>query len=119
MENSSGFDLERSTTAAWRRFQALLGDHLAEMGEDDLLLVEAESTVDESDAGAAPYVQVCAWGDHMLRGEVVSNNYLAEACRLDSAAEEALVVLGFSRPSTADSGSSNFFVDLSQGEADR
>src|SRR3954454_2742151 len=90
MDYSKGFDLERSTAEAWRRFQARLGDHLAEMEQDDLLLVEAESTVDEADAGAAPYVQVCAWGDHMLRGEVVSNTYLAITCRLGSEAVEAL-----------------------------
>ena len=98
MDYSRGFDLERSAAEAWRRFQSRLADHLAGMEEDDLLLVEAESTLTEDAAGAAPYIQVCGWGDQMLRGEVVSNNYLADSCRLDEQAETALVELGFSRP---------------------
>ena len=116
-------ELDSSTAAAWTRFQAQLADHLAEMAEDDLLLLEAESST-EDDEGAAPYVQFSAWGDGQLRCEAVSNHYLADRHRLRRVAQLRLWDLGFSTPTCdpgdlADSGSANFWVDATTGDADR
>ena len=118
------FDLDRSLARAWSRFQVRLADHLAAMEDDDLLLVEVESTLEEDDAGAAPYVQFCAWGEEMLRAEVSSNHYLAPEHRLETVGEEALGRVGFEAPTYApseepDSGSANFHVDVRRNEADR
>jgi len=46
----AGFDLDRSTARAWSKFQARLADHVADMEDDDILVVEAESAVDEDAA---------------------------------------------------------------------
>jgi hypothetical protein len=118
----AGFDLDRSTARAWSRFQARLADHLAEMGDDDVLVVDTE--VARSDLpGAAPYVQF-AGGDATVRGEVSSNNYLAEAHELDAGDVSRLVDLGWRPPTVGPGkplggGSANFFVDLPRVEADR
>src|SRR4051812_27735465 len=97
------FDLDRSTSREWRRFQARLADHLADMVEDDLLILETESVLRDGEdvPGASPYVQFCAWGEDMMRCEAVSNHYLAPRHRLAQAAEEALVALGFASPTYA------------------
>jgi hypothetical protein len=118
----AGFDLDRSTARAWSRFQARLADHLVEMGDDDILVVETE--VARSDlAGAAPYVQF-AGGGSTVRGEVSSNSYLAEAYELDEDDVSVLVSLGWQPPTVGPGrpvgeGSANFFVDLPRSEADR
>lgn len=118
------FDLDRSLARAWSRFQARLADHLAGMEDDDQLLVEAESSVEDDDAGAAPYVQFIAWGEDMLRAEVSSDHYLASEHLLEEAGQEALTGLGFEAPTHAPeepdgSGSANFFIDEHRTEADR
>lgn len=117
------FDLDRSTARAWSRFQARLGDHLAAMSDDDVLIVEIDSSV--SGDGAAPYIQFCAWGDGQLRSEVSSNEHLAPRYALDAAGEATLLSLGWAAPTSARSedepgdGASNFLVDVDRSAADR
>ncbi|HEY0644113.1 MAG TPA: hypothetical protein VGD39_11880, partial [Nocardioides sp.] len=103
--------------AAWTAFRRRLADRLAELPEDEFVLVEL--TGDPGD-GARPYCQVLA-GDGSLRVEAVSNAYLATEHRLDAGQEEALADLGFDRPETTEwsRGETNFFADLDQREADR
>ena len=115
-------DFDVSTATAWTQFQARLADHLLEMEEDDLVMLEAETS--GVDDGAAPYVQFCAWGPGELRCEAVSNGYLAARHRLDDAGESGLLQLGFEAPTYSadaepDSGSANFWVDAAADQADR
>jgi hypothetical protein len=123
MGEFTGFDLDGATARAWSSFQARLADHLAEMG-DEVLVVDAQ-VADEEAEGATPYVQFAGFGEGaMVRGEVSSNSYLVEDHRLDSEAESAIAALGFHRPTAAageaeGDGSANFFVDVSVLEADR
>jgi hypothetical protein len=119
------FDLDRSTARAWSQFQARLGDHLAAMQDDDILILEVDSTMSEDDDGAAPYVQFCAWGDDMVRSEVSSNEYLDPRYALEPAASDVLTELGWCAPTVSrdhdgdHSGSANFFVDVERSSADR
>lgn len=113
-------DLESSTKAAWDEFERRLVARLDAMEDDDLLLVEVPG--DEEQDGATPYVQFCAWGEDMFRCEAVSNHYLAETWALTQDAGDELVALGFAAPTyapdeDADSGSSNFYVDVPRDEA--
>ena len=117
-------ELDRSTTLDWSAFRGRLADHVAAMQDDDLVLIEAESTVGDEDEGAAPYVQLCAWGEDLVRCELSSNAYLAQAHQLDDEQVAALVALGWSLPTygpedEADSGSTNFHLDAERIEADR
>ncbi|QWZ09247.1 hypothetical protein KRR39_05525 [Nocardioides panacis] len=117
-------ELDRSTTLAWSAFRGRLADHVAAMQDDEVALVEAESSVGDADEGAAPYVQFCAWGEDLVRCELSSNAYLAEAHRLDVSQVAALVEMGWILPThgpddEADSGSTNFHVDAERVEADR
>ncbi|HLN78100.1 MAG TPA: hypothetical protein VK204_13710 [Nocardioidaceae bacterium] len=120
----AGFDLDRNTARAWSRFQARLADRLAEMGEDDMLVIDAEVADDDID-GAAPYVQFAGFGEgSMVRGEVSSNNYLAEPYALDEDRVARLTALGWHLPTVGPGqpegdGSGNFFTDLPLAEADR
>src|SRR3954469_13974739 len=90
MGEFAGFDLDRSTERAWSRFQARLADHVAEMDDDEVLVISADSAVDPEAEGAAPYVQFCAWGGTLVRSEVSSNAFLADEVRLDEAGVAAL-----------------------------
>lgn len=122
MSEFAGFDLDRSTARAWSSFQSRLADHVAAMEDDDVLLVEAESSLDGG--GAAPYVQFAAWGKDMVRGEVSGNAYLADDHLLDASGVAALESLGWSAPTYGpddepDNGSINFHVDLERNHADR
>ena len=115
------FDLEKSTEQAWVEFQAKLADHLGEMGDDALLLLEVEGGEDQE--GAAPYVQFCRWDDE-LRCEAVSNAYLAAVYALTPKDAVFLRELGFSFPTwepgeEPDAGSSNFWLDAVVDDADR
>ena len=123
MGEHDGSEVDRAAADAWVRFQARLGDRLAGMAEDDVLVVEA-LVADEDEPGAAPYVQFCAWGEGMLRGEVASNHVLMEPRELDEEGERALEELGYDAPTygpddEADAGSLNFHADLPQSAADR
>src|SRR5512141_9172 len=123
MSEFAGFDLDRSTARAWSSFQSRLADHVAAMEDDDVLLVEAESSLDDAE-GSAPYVQFAAWGADMVRGEVSGNSYLAHDHLLDASGVAALESLGWSAPTYGpddepDNGSINFHVDLERNHADR
>lgn len=102
--------------AAWTGFRQRLADRLAELPEDEFLLVELAG---EPGSGARPYCQAMA-GEHTLRVEAVSNAYLAPAHRLNAVQEEALEALGFERPEAVDwsEGETNFFATVEQREAD-
>lgn len=122
-----GDEVDRAAAQAWVRFQARLADRLAAMEQDDVLVVEA-MVGDDDEPGAAPYVQFCAWGPGLLRGEVASNHVLMVPRELDAEGERALVELGYDAPTYdpdeepaegADGGSLNFSVDVEQTEADR
>lgn len=121
MSDVGGAGFERRTAQAWVGFQARLADRLAEMDEDDVLVVEVQ-VGHAAGTGATPYVQFAA-GDGMLRGEVASNTYLAQEHALDAEQERALVQLGWSAPTAEpgepEAGEGNFFVDLPETEADR
>jgi hypothetical protein len=94
------------------------------MGEDDMLVIDAEVADDDID-GAAPYVQFAGFGEgSMVRGEVSSNNYLAEPYTLDEDRVARLTALGWHLPTVGPGqpegdGSGNFFTDLPLAEADR
>src|SRR3954447_6275324 len=124
MGEFAGFDLDRSTERAWSRFQARLADHVAEMDDDEVLVISADSAVDPEAEGAAPYVQFCAWGGTLVRSEVSSNAFLADEVRLDEAAMAALEDLGWLAPAAGDEAASdeapaNFHLDTERVEADR
>jgi hypothetical protein len=115
--------MDRATAAAWRAFQAELADRLAAMETDEVLVVDVLAGR-EPEAGATPYVQFCAWGEGMLRGEVASNHVLTSGCELDEVGERALRELGYDAPTYGpadepDAGSLNFHVDLPKEQADR
>lgn len=117
--------LDESTADAWRGFQARLADHIHDMQDDDLLLIEVEEPTDvDSPDGCAPYAQFCAWGEVLVRAELSSNAFLHEYCRLDSEGMERLLDLGWLAPTCApdepaDPGSVNYHLDAPRREADR
>ena len=117
------FEVDRATAVAWREFQARLADQLVAMDEDDVALIAAR-VGEEPEAGAAPYVQFCAFGEGMLRAEVAGNHVLDERWQLDDQAMSALAELGWAAPTYApddepDHGSLNHFVDVERTEGDR
>ena len=117
-------ELDRSTTRAWSAFRGRLADHVAAMQDDEVALVEAETSVEDGDPGAAPYVQFCAWGEDLVRCELTSNAYLPAAHQLDEDQVAALVALGWNPPThgpeeEAGSGSTHFYLDAERIEADR
>jgi hypothetical protein len=113
-------DLEASTELAWTGFRQRLADRLADAADDDVLLIELATGVDEDElAGAAPYVQFVAWGEEMLRAEVAGNYYLDERFELSPGDERRLIAFGWSEPTCDDVGEENFHLDLPRREADR
>ncbi|KRF36969.1 type III secretion system chaperone [Nocardioides sp. Soil805] len=113
-------ELERrwddAVETAWRELRQRLADRLAEMAEDESLVVEL---AEETSVGAAPYCQVLA-GPGVLRVEAVSNVYLAEEYAMDVFQEGLLKHLGFAEPDATElPGNTNFWIDLDQREADR
>lgn len=124
MGEHDNVDLDRATGLAWSRFRVALGDHIVAMGDDDILVIDAESSLDEEADGAAPYVQFCAYGEDSVRAEVSSNEYLDAEVMLDEVQEDLLVELGWAAPAYAcderpDHGSANFYVDATRREGDR
>jgi hypothetical protein len=94
------------------------------MDDDEILVIDADVSVDDDGPGCAPYVQYCAWGDEAVRAEVSSNVYLAGDVMLDHAGEAALARLGWRAPThagdeDAGSGSANFHLDAGRREGDR
>jgi hypothetical protein len=125
MADHSDFDLDRSAGRAWSTFQVRLAEYLAQMQDDHVLIIEAQSGLaDDETAGAAPYVQFTAWGGDLLRSEAVSNHYLDPTYALDEAGSARLEALGWSAPSYGpqdepDSGSINFWLDVERVESDQ
>ena len=124
MGEFAGFDLDRSTERAWSGFQARLADRVADLCDDEIVVVEVGSVVEEDADGAAPYVQFCAWGGTLVRCEVSSNEFLDTQVRVDRAGADAIVELGWRAPTAgrdedAGEGSANFFLDSERTEADR
>jgi hypothetical protein len=96
---------DEAVQTAWGKFESKLERRLQRIGERSLgIEVEAETT----GSGAAPYVQF-AGQDDWLRGEVSSNRFLDEACRLGPVQEQALTALGWRRP---DDEHPNWWVDV-------
>jgi hypothetical protein len=125
LSESSSDRHERDTAQAWRTFQAHLADHLADMADDDVLVLEAQGVVGEDGEGCPRYLQFRAYGDGLLRSEVSSNAYLRAAHRLAGSDEEVLIDLGWTAP-TCDAdredpgeGSANFYLDTERADADR
>lgn len=123
MPDFDEFDLERTVDRAWGAFQSRLADHLADMGDDDVLVV-ALAGGDDNDSGAMPYVQFSGWAGDRLRGEVASNHYLRPAHRLHAESEAQLEAAGWLSPThapdeEADAGSTNFHLDVPRSYADR
>lgn len=117
-------DLAGEIEQAWTGFRARLADHIAAMGEDDITFIELQDVGQTDLLGAAPYVQLAAWGDARVRLEAVSNHYLAEQWELTDEAEQSLLDLGWLAPThapgdEADAGSANFWLDAGLREADR
>ena len=114
---SSEQDLSAETDAAWTAFRARLADRLASMVDDDVVIVEFADAVGEDEGGSAPYVQMCAYGETMVRVEAVSNHWLEERCALSVADEEALLDLGWEAP-TDEPGWENFHLTFHRRSAD-
>lgn len=108
--------------AAWEDFRSRLEQRLHELGDGEIVLVEAMSA-DQDDDGAAPYVQVVAYGEGddepVLRCEAVSNEYLKDALQLDAAQQRQMEEIGFRAPTPSDDdgGSLNYFSDCDQTAA--
>lgn len=118
MSDVAGVDLDGSTARAWRSFQARLADYLAEMTDQDSLVIDIE--VPESDVdGAAPYVQFAGFGETMIRAEVSGNRYLAERYELDEDQCQRITALGWSEPVDDVEDAGNFSMHVSRAEADR
>jgi len=122
--SSSDIDLADEIERAWRGFRARLADRLGAMADDDLLMIRAETGVDEDElAGCAPYLQFVGWGGDLVRAETSSNAYLDDRFRLTERDEGLLVELGWLAPTYGpedepDSGSVNFHTDHERREAD-
>jgi hypothetical protein len=113
-------ELERrwddAVETAWRELRQRLADRLAELGEDEHLLVELAA---DHEGGATPYCQALA-GNGRLHVETVSNVYLAGHFALDAVQDRRLKSLGFEAPDAVElPGNTNYWIDLEQREADR
>ena len=74
--------------------------------------------------GAAPYVQLLAWGEGLVRAEAVSNAYLNPAFALKVEAYDEMQEIGWNMPTHGedeepDHGSANFWINSESREADR
>ncbi|MGA8847526.1 MAG: hypothetical protein WB471_13000 [Nocardioides sp.] len=114
---SEGTDLEAVIEAAWVGFRSRLADHIAAMGDDDVLLVEFSGAVGDEADGTAPYVQLCAFGDDLVKVEAASNHSLAERCRLSVDGEAAMLALGWDELGDEE-GRESFVVTRERRRAD-
>jgi hypothetical protein len=109
---SSDFDLDRTTAAAWRAFETALSAYLSQMEEPDSLVVDV-LVGEQPERGAAPYVQVGGYPGDLLRAEVASNEYLSPDHALTPDAEAMLVEQGWQGPSD------NWYVEAPVAEHER
>ena len=107
---STRFDDE--VLASWGQFEARVGEALAAIG-DDSFSIDLEGETDET--GAFPYVQFIGYSD-MIRAEVAGNDVLDPAYRMDVDQENALVAMGWQRPSDVESP--NWWFDVPRDQAD-
>ncbi|CAA9353653.1 MAG: hypothetical protein AVDCRST_MAG29-2411 [uncultured Nocardioidaceae bacterium] len=125
MDELADFDLDRSAGRAWFAFQQRLADYLVDMHDDDTLGISARSGLDDDpSAGAAPYIQIRAWGGDKLRIEALSNAYLDRTYALDEAGETRMLSLGWNAPTyppqeRPDAGSENYWLDVERRMGDR
>ena len=71
---SESTELEAATEAAWVGFRGRLADHVAEMDDDDVVLVEF--------SGTGHGVQLCAIGGDLVQVEPLGDEPLPAGCRL-------------------------------------
>ena len=107
---------------AWRELRRRLADHVGGLEPRQTLVVSAQ--VVGAEDGPGPYVMVSGEPHEGWRLEAAGNGCLARAHRLDAAAEERLLALGWSPPTylpgeEADGGSANWFLDLEVGDVER
>lgn len=101
-----------STEKAWTRFTNDLADALADLDEDEHLIIEKKK--------GWHYVQFAAGGKFGMRAEAVSNGYLDDNHRLSEEACTRLLNLGWDAPTHIPDdpktkhpdGSPNYFVDV-------
>lgn len=124
MDDLESFDLDRSVARAWDTFRERLADHIAQMADDDYLILNAQE--DEDDSGEAgephltPYVQLCAFGAGAVRCEASSNDFLSGIYRLSDAGERALTDARWNAPDPdGGHGSPNYYIDLPLDYADQ
>lgn len=115
MSNEQGVDA--ATEAAWTSFRGRLADFVSVMTDLDMLVVDFDAARPDDGPGAAPYVQVCAYDETLVRVEAVSNHWLHERCELSAAGEVALVTLGFEEPHD-EPGRENFGSQFERRSAD-
>lgn len=120
MGDREWWDLEGSTTRAWTRFQARLGDRLVEMGHGDVVVIDVE-TADEEDA-AAPCLRFTSRDDGArLRGEITASRVAGRRV-LEAPGADVLLRQGWHVP-TPEEGDSDvapeLVADVPAGEADR
>jgi hypothetical protein len=113
--------VDGASEQAWAAFRRRLADHVAAMGDDDILIVEIEGAAPAPGAddlgGAEPYVQFLGYGDGWVRAEVSSNAWLRADRLLDPVSIDAILALGWSAP--GDEDDDNFTEDALTCEADR
>ena len=103
-----------TTSAAWKELQQHLAETLADLAEDEYLIIEDKHT--------QRFVQFMAQGRHGMRAEAVSNAFLTPAAQLSKETIAALLSLGWQAPTYDMSdvdveppdGSPNFFLDLTE-----
>ncbi|MFC5177868.1 T3SS (YopN, CesT) and YbjN peptide-binding chaperone 1 [Nocardioides taihuensis] len=104
---------------AWTAFRQRLADRLAGMAEDDVLLVQLATGVDDDELGGeSPYVHVTALKGEVLHAEVSSSYSLDERFMLTDEAAAQVVALGWTHPDDDQVDSIDFEADLPQGMAD-
>jgi hypothetical protein len=122
MTDFSGFVLERSVDRAWEQFEAWLADVLATVADGDVLVVSREADPHDPARGQEPFVQFCAVGDGVVRGEASSNRQLDRQHWLSDQQAAEMTYIGYELPATpaqalATSGSTNFAIDLTRADA--
>jgi hypothetical protein len=123
-------DLDEQVEQAWTAFRGRLADHVAGMGEHEVLVVEYADALTAAygdDAaehpeglGAAPYVQVLALSDDWLALESVGDAFLDTALLLTSEQESRLTELGWTAPVEDEDGEpENYWTEARSRDADR
>lgn len=105
----------RRSDMPWASFAASVADLARRLPDDGTFVLYCDEN-GEDDVGSTwpKYVQLCRYGDAMLRCEVVSNTYLPTAHRWTPEQELGLVSMGWRRPDPEDeTASPNWYLDVS------